>query len=104
MNLKKIIPVLLVALTIGLITPAFASNENPVNTEKSRDEARAQQLMSRLTEIRNMDKSNLTSTEKRELRKEVREMKKEVKKNNSRGIYLSVGAIIIIVLLLILLL
>lgn len=103
MNLKKIITVLLVAMSVSLVTPAFAANENPVNTEKSNDEARAQQLMNRLTEIKNMDKSNLTSTEKKELRKEVREMKKEVKRN-SRGIYLSVGAIIIIVLLLLLLL
>ncbi|MDQ6902303.1 MAG: hypothetical protein M3139_04720 [Bacteroidota bacterium] len=103
MNLKKVIPVLLMAMSISLVTPALAGNENPLTTTKTKDEARAQQLMNRLVEIRDMDKSNLTSSEKKELRKEVREMKKEVK-NNSRGIYLSVGAIIIIILLLILLL
>jgi len=50
-----------------------------------------------------MDKSSLTATEKKDLRKELRSLKKEVRKN-SNGIYISVGAIIIVILLLILLL
>ena len=80
--------------------PAFAADETPIaNTEKPNKDARAQQLMNRLIEIRNMDKSHLTSSEKRVLRKEVRQIKKD-----SKGVYLSVGAIIIIVLALILLL
>jgi hypothetical protein len=74
-----------------------------VNIEKPNNDAYARQLMNRLIEIRDMDKSNLTSSEKKALRKEVKEIKKEVKKDQ-KGIYLSVGAIIIIVLLLILLL
>lgn len=103
MNLKKIIPVLLIAMCSGLVMPAFAGNEIPVATEKTNNDAHAQQLITRLKEIRDMDKSNLTSSERKALRKEVKEMKKEVKRD-SRGIYLSVGAIIIIILLLILLL
>src|ERR1700687_5749963 len=98
MKLKKIIPVLLMAMCTSLVMPAFAGNEIPVATEKTNNDA--QQLIARLKEIRDMDKSNLTSSEKKALRKEVKEMKKEVKKE-SKGIYLSVGAIIIIVLLLI---
>jgi hypothetical protein len=50
-----------------------------------------------------MDKSELSSTEKKELRKEVRAIKAELK-STGNGIYLSVGAIIIVILLLILLL
>jgi len=50
-----------------------------------------------------MDKSNLSGAEKKELRKEVKSLKKEVR-SSGRGIYLSVGAAIIIVLLLIILL
>lgn len=101
MNLKKIIPVLLLALCTSLVMPAFAGKENPVTkTEKTSNEARSQQLMNRLKEIRDMDKSHLTSSEKRDLRKEVREIRKQGK----NGIYLSVGAIIIIILLLILIL
>jgi ABC-type transport system involved in cytochrome bd biosynthesis fused ATPase/permease subunit len=104
MNLKKVIPLLGMAMCLTIISPAFAADGTPANTtETPTNEARAQQLMNRLIEIRDMDKSNLTTSEKRALRKEVKEMKREVRKNQ-KGIYLSVGAIIIIVLLLILLL
>ena len=50
-----------------------------------------------------MDKSNLNSSEKKELRKEVKAIKKTLK-STGNGVYLSIGAIIIIILLLILLL
>ena len=59
--------------------------------------------INRLNEIKDMDKSNLSSAEKRELRKEVKSLKREIR-SNSRGIYISIGAAIIIVLLLILIL
>jgi len=104
MKFKKLITLLALAMCLTTVMPAFAADGAPIaNTETPNNEARAQQLMSRLKEIREMDKSNLTSSEKKALRKEVKEMKKEVRKNQN-GIYLSVGAIIIIVLLLILLL
>ncbi|MEO9098844.1 MAG: hypothetical protein ABI267_00885 [Ginsengibacter sp.] len=102
MNLKKIISALLITMCIGMISPAFASGENPVTgTPKSATELRGQEITNRLIEIKNMDKSNLTTSEKKELRKEVKKMKKD---RNRNGIYLSVGAVIIIVLLLIILL
>jgi len=100
MSTKKIIPLLLFAMTVSLVTPVFATNKTPVKTEVPK-EVRAKQIESRLVEIREMDKTNLSSTEKKELRKEVKSLKKEAR---SGGIYLSVGAIIIIILLLILLL
>jgi len=59
--------------------------------------------LARLYEIKAMDKSNLSGAEKRELRKEVKSLKREMK-GSSQGIYLSVGAVIIIILLLILIL
>lgn len=64
----------------------------------------------RLNEIKAMDMKALSSSEKKELRKEVRGIKSELKANsesaavNSGGVYVSVGAAILIVLLLILLL
>ena len=64
------------------------------------DVARA---VTRLNEIKDMDKSSLSGAEKKDLRKEVKSLKREIRSNN-RGIYLSVGAAIIIVLLLIILL
>ena len=108
MNLKKIIPVLLLAMCTSLVLPAFAGNENPANPiEKTSNDSHAQQLMNRLIEIRDMDKSNLTAAEKKALKQEVKEMRREYRHDHdrgSRGIYLSVGAIIIIILLLILIL
>jgi hypothetical protein len=100
MSTKKIIPVLLMAFGISFVTPTFAGKTIPVKTEVPK-EIRAQQIENRLIQIRDMDKSNLSSTEKKELRKEVKSLKKEAR---SQGIYLSIGAIIIIILLLILLL
>jgi len=100
MSTKKIIPLLLFAMSLTLFSPVFAKNETPVKNEIPK-EVRAKQIESRLFEIREMSKTNLSTTEKKELRKEVKSLKKEARKS---GIYLSIGAIIIIVLLLILLL
>lgn len=63
----------------------------------------AEVIIARLEEIKTMDKSELTVVEKRELRKEVRTLKSDLKVLGG-GIYLSVGAAILIVLLLILIL
>lgn len=60
-------------------------------------------LLARLNEIDGLDKSNLTSSEKKDLRKEVREIKNTLELNGN-GVYLSVGALILVIVLLILLL
>jgi hypothetical protein len=60
-------------------------------------------LTYRLEEIKAMDKSKLSSTERKELKNEVRTIKKQLKAVGG-GVYLSAGAIIIIILLLILIL
>jgi hypothetical protein len=65
--------------------------------------AEVQAMYDRLDEIKAMDKSEMSSSEKKALRKEVRSIKSELKATGN-GIYLSIGAIIIIILLLILLL
>ena len=78
-------------------TPAAMAATKPVESEL------IEALNARLVEIKEMDKSTLTRSEKRALRKEVREIKKELK-TLSGGVYLSVGAIIIVLLLLVLLL
>ena len=100
MTTKKMLPALLMVMSITLITPVFASNSTPVKTEVPK-EVRAKQIETRLIEIRNMDKTNMTRAEKKDLRKEVKGLKKEAA---TQGIYLSIGAVIIIILLLILLL
>jgi ferredoxin-fold anticodon binding domain-containing protein len=85
------------AATTKEITPASVVITNPA------DAAKVKTLELRLTEIKDMDKSDLKSAEKRELRKEVRSIKKQISELGG-GVYISVGAIIIILLLLIILL
>jgi hypothetical protein len=105
MNLKKLLPVAVLALLVTMTVPVMASNILPstTNTIPKTEDPRAQQLMQRLEEIKAMDRTEMTRSEKKGLRKEVTGIKKEMKQI-SGGVYLSVGAIIIIVLLLILLL
>lgn len=62
----------------------------------------AKVLLNRLEEIKDIDKSQLSSSERKELRKEVREIKSQLREIGG-GVYLSAGAIIIIILLLIIL-
>ncbi|HMC01398.1 MAG TPA: hypothetical protein VKN14_10230 [Flavobacteriaceae bacterium] len=75
---------------------------NPTErTEEVPDEIKM--MVDRVNEIKDMDKSNLTRSEKKELRKELRTIKKDLKKRAGKGIYISTGAIIIILLLIIIL-
>jgi methionine-rich copper-binding protein CopC len=82
-------------------SPVTVPNEPASPT--SNNEAIVEAMVVRLNEIKDMDKSTLNSSEKKELRKEVKSIKASLKEKSS-GVYLSVGAVIIIVLLLILLL
>lgn len=105
MNVNKFIKAALIMVCISTTLPAFS---NPVipNTELNTvppSNTREAYLLNRLAEIKKMTKQNLSRAEKKELRKEIKEIRKEIKASKN-GIYLSVGAIIIIVLLLILLL
>ena len=91
-------------LMLTLVSPAIAATSaaTPATTPSEADAARATVLKNRLEEIKAMDKSDLSKTEKKALRKEVRAIKQEMA-DISGGIYLSVGAVILIVLLIILL-
>ena len=107
MSIKKILRIASFVMLIGVAVPASAGLTVPpstyVNSPAKPEDPRAQQLIQRLDEIKNMDKSSLTSSEKKNLRKEVKGIKKEMR-SISGGVYLSAGAIIIIILLLIILL
>lgn len=70
---------------------------------KSAESAEAKVLLQRLDEINTMDKANLKSSEKKNLRKEVRSINQRLR-DIGGGVYLSAGAIIIILLILILVL
>ncbi|MCF8239564.1 MAG: hypothetical protein K9I85_15485 [Saprospiraceae bacterium] len=61
----------------------------------------ADALVKRLLEIKEMDTSTLSRSEKRALREEARSIEKALKHNNG-GVYISMGSAILIIVLLIL--
>lgn len=102
MKIHSLLKSLLVIFLLAVASPVMAaSNHEPV-IENREAEAKATRLKNRLEEIKALDKRHLSPVEKKALRVEVREIKKELASGG--GVYLSVGAIILIVLLLILLL
>jgi hypothetical protein len=101
MNKMSFLTIILL-LTLTLIPTGTFANETIINPNPEIP-AKVQVMLDRLEEIKEMDKSNLTRAEKKELRVEVRTIKSELR-SSGNGVYLSIGAIILIVLLLILLL
>ena len=106
--MKKLFFSLMTALLLLPLFPgqleATTARHNPLPTTTSIPPSpEASILLARLDEIHAMDIKSLGSAEKKQLRKEVRAIRNELKAD-SRGVYLSVGAIVIIILLLILLL
>lgn len=105
--MKKItlFSMLLIASITFLPNQISAAEKNPIaitdNPKEVPDNVKV--MLLRLDEIKAMDKSELNSSEKKALRKEVKAIKSTLR-STGNGIYLSVGAIIIIILLLILLL
>jgi len=98
--------VFLVVLSLATTAPVFANNganEKAPITNTAEEKAKVDLMVKRIKEIRDMDKSDLSRVERKALRKEVRDIKATLKASNN-GVYLSVGAIIIIILLLILIL
>jgi len=67
------------------------------------ESAEAKTLLLRLDEINKMDKSKLNSSEKKELRKELKSIRNNLK-DIGTGIYLSGAAVILIIILLVVLL
>lgn len=83
-----------------------AAVTEPVSTTTTSNPAvpaEVQTMLKRLHEIKKTDMSKLTSSEKKNLRKEVKSMNHELKTVGG-GVYLSAGALILIVILLIILL
>ncbi|MDT3402781.1 hypothetical protein [Mucilaginibacter terrae] len=112
--MKKTIYLLMTTLMLSFV--AFTSNaatkEDGINYKeyyatKTAEErnARVEEIKTRVDEIRAMDKSQLTKADRKALRAELKDLKKEANAaSTGGGIYLSVGAIIIIILVLILIL
>ena len=90
--------VLLFALMSTPLNATIRENATPTSTPTTMSAAETNTLTLRLQEIKEMDRSNMSSSEKRALRKETRSIKKQL----SGGVYVSAGALIIIAVLLIL--
>jgi len=110
--MKKVIFFALFMILSMSASTVFASNFKPKNSTESPaipakaetklTEEQATKLKNRVEEIRDMDKSDLSSAEKLALRKEVKEIKQTVKKDGGY-VYIGTGTLIIIILLIILL-
>lgn len=101
-NLKM----LMIMGSLALSAPTFAAITNPLTetavTNAPDDKAKAEVLENRLKAIKDMDKSDMSRAERKELRKEVKEIKTTMKAL-SGGVYLSIGAILLIILLILIL-
>jgi hypothetical protein len=102
---KHLLYMMAFSFLLSFIPAQLSAETNALMEDKTtkNESAEAKILLSRLDQIKAMDKSKLSSQEKKQLRKEVRILKTNLATING-GVYLSVGAIIIIILLLILLL
>lgn len=104
--MKKLTLCIMTAFMLFSVSPTQLSAISKVSTPTITTTAESTQatvLTDRLNEIKAMDKSDLKATERKQLRKEVRSLKSQLREIGG-GVYLSVGAIILIALLLILLL
>jgi hypothetical protein len=101
--------ILSVSISMAFTSDAIADHElkyeNPAFDEKaepglSAEESHALEL--RVKEIRDMDKSELTSEERQELRKELMDIREQANQPGGR-IYIGVGTLLLIVILILLL-
>lgn len=75
----------------------------PNKTENKLSEEEVARLTKRVEEIRDMDKTEMTGKEKRELRKEVKEIRENVRKSDG-VVVIGVSTLLLIIILVILLL
>ena len=95
----------LLMLTISPLTSIAKTEikQETIAATKAINQAEADALIVRLNEINDLDKSNLNSTEKSELRNEVLSIQNQLM-SNPVYIYISGGALLLIIILLIILL
>ena len=104
--MKKSICLLITALifTFSAERSLASAEKHEIPLTQAQKEQRLQEIVKRVEEIKSMDKTKLTRQDKRELRKELKQMNKQARAITGGGVYLSVGAILLIILALIILL
>lgn len=108
--------IFLIAITVLLMVSSYSSNAATFTDDKKdykeaaahmtndQKRARIEEIKTRVEEIKAMDKSVLNKQEKKELKTELKSLKHEAGAMGAGGIYLSLGAILLIILILIVLL
>lgn len=102
--MKNLLKAAILVMFLSVAQTSLAKDISPKSTTngaETMDAAQAQKLISRLEEIKAMDKSSMTRSEKKALRKEVNSIQKTM---DGGVVYISAGAIILIIVLLIILL
>lgn len=99
--MKKLLTVLAIFLSAHLVEASPKNDPKKELTEAQ--QLRVAEMQERLEEIKGMDFKSMSKDEVKSIRAELKEMKAEAKRDGN-GVYLSVGAIIIILLILILIL
>jgi len=102
---KTLFIALMMIFTLGATT-AFASKTDlksnaPAATENKLSAEEVSRLNNRVEEIRKMDKSDMTVSEKRELRKESKSIKENVRKNGE-VIYIGGSTLLLIIIIILL--
>lgn len=96
---------LIMFITLG-VTPAFATESSNASSSSASEASLTNEevaaLTSRVEEIRVMDKSNLTATEKIDLKNELKDIKETVK--SDPYVYIGSSTLILILIILIILL
>lgn len=102
--MKKLLYTFILVFTLSTTVNAKATvNDNPKTELTAEQKIELESITKRVDEIKSMDRSVLTKTERKALKKEVKELKKRADFLN-QNVTLSLGAIIIILLLLIIIL
>ncbi len=109
---KTIFYALVMILSLGATTTFAAKSDLKSNsentsavakTETKLTEAELSTMNKRVEEIRDMDKTNMTVTEKRELKKEMKATKENIKRNGGGYVYIGGGTLLLVLILILLL-
>jgi CHASE3 domain sensor protein len=94
--------VLLMVLMLSAPAAFCATAKSEAKVENSMTAEESSLLTKRVEEIRDMDKSAMSSKEKSELKKELKDTKDNIRRNGGY-VYIGTGTLILIILLIILL-
>lgn len=97
--------ILLFSCSLNYVSAAeMRLEKDPVGSLTPQQQVRLQLITKRVMEIKTMDKSGLSRNDRKSLRIELRQLKKEARGIAAGGVFLTVGALLVVIILLILLL